>query len=84
MTDEITTRQLTELEKASVDFFKAVLSAGRQIIGSTEFQFRIDAMIAARTEDSDRAKILGARIQQALDVAKAVATPPQIEGVSVQ
>jgi hypothetical protein len=41
-------------------------------------------MIAARTEDSDRAKILGARIQQALDVAKAVATPPQIEGVSVQ
>jgi len=75
---------MTELEQATIDFFKAVLKTGRDILGHTEFGFKVDAMISTKTEDAELGKMIGQRIQEALDIAKATATPIMIEGTSLQ
>jgi hypothetical protein len=66
---------MTELERASVEFFKAVLKAGCDIIGHPDFLFKIDATISAKSDDADRAKLLGLRIQEAMNFAKEATTP---------
>jgi len=80
MTDETNT---DDLEKASIAYFKAVLKTGREIFGHPEFMFTIDCKIGTRPEDVDQAKVLGARIQKALDIAKAAAAPKVIEGTTL-
>jgi hypothetical protein len=75
---------MTELEQATINFFKAVLKTGNEILGHSEFQFKIDASIGTKPEDAERAKLIGSRIQDALDTAKRVATPITIEGTTLQ
>lgn len=75
---------MTELEQATVNYFKAVLKAGQDILGHPEFQFRIEAEIGTRPEDAERGKMIGARIQYALDIAKATVKPLTIDGTTVQ
>jgi hypothetical protein len=76
--------KMTELEQASINFFTAILKTGRDILGHDEFMFKLDAMVGSRPDDAERAKLIGARIQDALDVAKVHARPLTIEGTTVQ
>lgn len=74
----------TELEQATTAFFKAILKIGSDVLGHPDFVFKIDATIGAKPEDAERAKLIGTRIQDALNVAKAAANPVMIDGVTVQ
>jgi hypothetical protein len=75
---------MTNLEQASIDFFKAILKTGNEILGHPDFLFKIDCTIGSRPEDAERAKLIGARIQESLDIAKSVAKPLTIDGTTVQ
>jgi hypothetical protein len=75
---------MTELEQASTAFFKAILKTGAEILGHPEFMFKIDCSIGSKPEDFDRAKLIGMRVQEALDVAKEASKPVTIEGTSLQ
>jgi hypothetical protein len=75
---------MTELEQAAVAFFKAVLKTGRDILGHSEFAFKMDATIGTKPEDAERGKLIGARIQDALNIAKEQSKPVTIDGTTVQ
>ena len=75
---------MTDLEQASIDFFKAILKTGAEILGHPDFFFKIDATIGSKAEDAERAKMIGTRIQDALNVATEHAKPITIEGTTVQ
>jgi hypothetical protein len=75
---------MTDLEQAATDLFKAVLKTGTEIMGHPDFMFKIDATIGSRPEDAERAKLIGMRIQEALNVAKRQATPLTIDGTTLQ
>lgn len=75
---------MTELEQSATDFFKAVLKTGSDILGHPNFQFKIDATIGTKPEDREGGKLIGALIQDALNVAKTAATPLTIEGTTLQ
>jgi hypothetical protein len=75
---------MTELEQASINYFRAILRTGTDILGHSDFMFKIDCTIGSKQEDAERAELIGVRIQKALDVAKQHAKPLTIEGVTVQ
>lgn len=72
------------MEKACIEFFKAIMRAGQEILGHTEFQFRIDCMMAVKKQDHERVQLVNAKVQKALDLAKTVTTPKTINGASLQ
>jgi hypothetical protein len=75
---------MTRLERISIAYFKEILSVGSKILGHPDFVFKIDIAVGSRPDDAERAKLIGARIQNALDVAKVQARPLTIEGTTVQ
>ena len=75
---------MTELERASVDFFKAIQDTCRDILGHNRFVFNLEAEIGAPPEDAPRAKLVSARIQEALTFASGHAKPLTIEGATVR
>jgi hypothetical protein len=76
---------MTKLEMISIDYFKEILAIGREVLGHPDFVFKIDVTIGSKPKDSELAKIIGERIQDALDTAKSVARPEiTIEGTTLQ
>ena len=67
---------MTELERASIDFYKAIMKTGRDILGHDEFAFKVETTIGTKAEDAERAQILGARIQDALKEGQEVIVGP--------
>jgi hypothetical protein len=66
---------MTELEQAAVNFFAAVVATSKDVLGHTEFQFHIDARFGTKPQDAERAREIGGRIQQALNLANEAIKP---------
>lgn len=76
---------MTRLDQAATDFFREVMVTGGEVLGHMNFAFKFDALIGVNPQDAEHAKLINARIQRALDVAKASVTPNvPAAGVSVQ
>jgi hypothetical protein len=75
---------MTELEQASVAFFKAVLKTGHDILGHSRFVFNLEASIGTPPEDAERSKLISSRIQEALTFASRHTKSVTIEGTTVQ
>jgi hypothetical protein len=75
---------MTELDQAATDFFKAILETGSTVLGHTDFKIKIEVELGHRPGDRDRARLVQAAIQHALDITNASARPVEIERTTLQ
>jgi hypothetical protein len=58
------------LEGAALEFFEAVLQAGRHHIGSDNFTFKVEFVVSAQESDREGGVRLGQAVKDALDAAE--------------
>jgi len=75
---------MSALDDAFIAAFKEIYATGHEILGHTDFAFKIDATIGTRSRDEEGGKLIGARIQEALTAASRTVQPLTIEGVTLQ
>ena len=75
---------MSDLEEAATVFFRAIRTAGKEILGHDQFGFKIDINTMVPAADRDGAVLLGAKLQEAITVAGRAVQPVTIEGTSLQ
>lgn len=71
---------MSDLDQAAINFFAEIAKVARELLGHTEFQFRIDAQVGVKPDNAEIGKEIGARIQHALDAAQKATKPITIDG----
>ena len=61
-----------ELERGALEFFEAIVTAGRYRIGSDNFSFKIETNLSCLPADREKGSLFGQDIQSALDAAERI------------